>query len=150
VWDVGPGQMRSVHHTDPLTASIYLYDVQAVVSLSKVSQRTGRSKPSATGHASTMANCVKERDGYQCWVTRMPIMGINSHVCPKRMGDHLLRFIYDAFVSTPPPPVCPYMMKYVASPSLVCSIRFFTHMNLVCDLWPRCEACLFSVSLVDH
>jgi hypothetical protein len=29
---------------------------------------------------------------------------INSHVCPKRMGDHILRKVYSSFVSTPPRP----------------------------------------------
>ncbi|KAI0295271.1 hypothetical protein BC826DRAFT_867368, partial [Russula brevipes] len=105
VWDVGSGQMwRSVNHTDPLTASVYLYDIRAVVALSKISQRAGKSKTkNTTGHPSTMANRVKERDGYECWVTRMPNTGVNSHVLPKRMGDHLLRVIYGVFVSTPPP-----------------------------------------------
>jgi hypothetical protein len=103
VRDVGSGQMRNVHHTDPLTASVYLHDIPAVVSLSKISRRTSRSRTPATGYPSTMANRVKERDGYRCWVTRAPNSGVNSHVCPKRMGDHLLRFIYEAFVSTPPP-----------------------------------------------
>jgi hypothetical protein len=103
VWDEAEEMWRNVHPTDPLTASAYLYDIQAVVSLSKISERAGKSKTSASGNASTMANLVKQRDG-QCWVTRTISPITNSHVCPKRMGDHLLRVIYCNFVQTPPPP----------------------------------------------
>jgi hypothetical protein len=98
------GEMwRTVISTDPLTASAYLYDIRAVISLSKISIRTGKSKTSATGNASTMGNRVKQRDGQQCWVTRTSYPITNSHVCPKRMGDYSLRIIYNTFVSTPPP-----------------------------------------------
>ena len=87
-----------------LTASTYLYDIQAVVSLSKISERVGKSRSSASSNASTMASSVKQRDEQQCWLTRMNSPITNSHICPKRMGDHLLRVIYSAFVSAPPPP----------------------------------------------
>jgi len=96
------GQMwKKVNPTDPLTASIYLYDVQAVFSLSKISARAGKSKTSASSNASRMANCVKERDEL-CWISRAYSPLTNSHLCPKRMGDHLLRVVYSAFVGTPP------------------------------------------------
>ena len=99
------GQMwKKVNPTDPLTASTYLYDVQAMVSLSKISARAGNSKSSASSNASTMANGVKDRDGQRCWVTRSVYPITNSHVCPKRMGDHLLGVVYNTFVSSPPPP----------------------------------------------
>jgi len=96
---------RNVNHTDPLTASIYRYHVYDTVSLSKISVRDMRSQTTETGNASTMGNCVKQRDG-KCWVTASIGPIINSHVCPKRMGDHLLRTIYCNFVSpssSPPP-----------------------------------------------
>ena len=95
---------RNVNPTDPLTPSAYLYDVHTVVSLSKISERAGKSKTSASGNASTMANRVKQRDGRQCWVTRNIYPTTNSHICPKRMGDHFLRIIYANFVQTPVPP----------------------------------------------
>jgi len=38
----------------------------------------------------------------------MPPPLVNSHVCPKRMGDHLLRIVYSTFVSTPPPTLSIY------------------------------------------
>jgi hypothetical protein len=102
VWD---GEMwRIVIPTDPLTASAYLYDIRAIISLSKISDRAGKSKTSASSNASTMGNRVKQRDGQQCWVTRTPYPITNSHVCPKRMGDHLLRVVYSNFVSPLPPP----------------------------------------------
>ncbi|KAH9979724.1 hypothetical protein BJV74DRAFT_858012, partial [Russula compacta] len=75
----GPVMWRTVNGTDPLTASTYLCT------------------------ASTMASRVKQRDR-QCWVTKMEDPLINSHICPKRMGDHLLRIVYRDFVSTLTPP----------------------------------------------
>ena len=102
VWDVAGEMWRIVNPTDPLTGLPYIYDVQDVVSLTKISKRAGKSKTSSSGHASAMGNRVKQRDGQQCWVTRIPNPIINSHICPKRMGDHLFRVVYDAFVSTPP------------------------------------------------
>ncbi len=104
VWDAAGEAWRNVNPTNPLTSSAYLYDVQTVVSLSKISERAGRSKTSASGNASTMANRVKQRDGELCWVTRNLYPTKNSHVCPKRMGDHVLRTIYSNFVPTPLPP----------------------------------------------
>jgi hypothetical protein len=87
-----------------LTATTYLYDIEVTVSLTKFSGRQGKSETSTGGNATTMGNHVKERDGKICWVTGFANPVINSHICPKRMGDHLLRIIYEAFVSTPPPP----------------------------------------------
>ncbi len=104
VWDVAGEVWRNVSPTDPLTPSAYLYDVHTVVSLSKISERAGKSKTSASGNASTMANRVKQRDERQCWVTRNIYPTTNSHICPKRMGDHFLRVIYANFGQTPVPP----------------------------------------------
>ncbi len=102
-WDAEGETWRNVNPTDPLTASNYYYEVEAVISLSKISDRVGKSKTDASGNASTMVDRVKHRDG-GCWVTRNPFHIKNSHICPKRMGDHVLRLIYSAFVTTPPPP----------------------------------------------
>ena len=60
VWDVSGERWRDVNLTDPPTASTYLYDIGAAVSLTKISER---SKTSTGGNASMMANRVKERDG---------------------------------------------------------------------------------------
>jgi hypothetical protein len=95
---------RNVNPTDPLTASIYLYDVQDVVSLSKISAREGKSKTAPTGNPAAMARRVKDRDGHRCWLTKSEMPIVNSHICPKRMGDHLLRGVYNTFVAAPPPP----------------------------------------------
>jgi hypothetical protein len=46
VWDAAGEVWRNVDPTDPLTASPYLYNVQAVASLSKISERVGRSRSS--------------------------------------------------------------------------------------------------------
>ena len=104
VWDEAGKVWRDVNPTDPLTASIYLYDVQTVISLSKISKRAGKSKTSVTSNPSTMADRVHRRDGGRCWVTGSddPSTVSNSHVCPKRMGDYQFRIIYAHFVSALP------------------------------------------------
>ena len=104
VWDVDMQQWRLVVHTEPLTASTYLYNVPlgVIVGLSKMSTRTGKSITTTMGHASTMADRVKRRDGV-CWASGIRYPLVNSHVCPKRMGDHLARIIYRDFVSASPP-----------------------------------------------
>ena len=94
---------QDVHATGPLIASTYQYIVGHTVSLTKISARVGRSRIDATGEASTMANRVKNRDGQKCWVTRRRPVTI-SHISPKRMGDHMLRGVYNTFVQTPPQP----------------------------------------------
>jgi len=101
--DVAGGEWRAVNPTDPLIAATYLYDVEVTVSLAKISRRQNRSKTSTGGNASTMANHVNARDGDQCWVSRSPWAVTNSHICPKRTGDHLFRIVYGTFVSPPPP-----------------------------------------------
>lgn len=88
---------------DPLTASQYLYHLGpgVTVGLSKISRRAGRSRTSTIGNASTMANHVMQRDG-KCWVTRARRILINSHICPKRMGDHTARNILRTFTTLDP------------------------------------------------
>lgn len=98
------GTWRDVNPTDPLCTSIYLYRVQAVVSLTKISKCVQTSTTSSSGSHSTMQSHVMQRDGQQCWVTRATSQVRNSHVCPKQMGDHLLHFIYRSFVSSHLPP----------------------------------------------
>ncbi|KAJ7132206.1 hypothetical protein C8R44DRAFT_612100 [Mycena epipterygia] len=103
VWTEATQQWRPVAHADPLIASIYLYDVPVgvIVGLSKISARTGKSVTAATGNASTMADRVKRRDG-MCWASGSLDPLINSHICPKRMGDHLARVIFRNFSSALP------------------------------------------------
>ncbi|KAJ7210463.1 hypothetical protein GGX14DRAFT_450810 [Mycena pura] len=103
VWKESQQQWCPVANTDPLTASIYRYDLPAgiIVGLSKISERVGKSVTTAKGYASTMADRVKRRDG-ECWVTGGDDPLVNSHICPKRMGDHMGRFIFQTFTSQPP------------------------------------------------
>ncbi|KIM44440.1 hypothetical protein M413DRAFT_431451 [Hebeloma cylindrosporum] len=91
--------------TDALTASTYRYDlpVHITVGLSKISPRVGKSVTTATGNVSTMADRVKGRDG-ECWVSATIIPVVNSHICPKRMGDHIGRIIFNTFTSLPTTP----------------------------------------------
>ncbi|KAI0280829.1 hypothetical protein BGY98DRAFT_962099 [Russula aff. rugulosa BPL654] len=104
VWDASGEGWRHVNPTDPPTASTYLYVIWDVVPLTKFSERVGKSKTSSEGNASAMANRVRQRDGQECWVTRGIFPNSNGHICPKRMGDNLLRVVYRTFVSSPPPP----------------------------------------------
>ncbi len=101
------GQWSPVANTDPLTASTYCYELPAgiTVGLSKISRRTGRSVTTKTGNGSTSttASRVELRDG-KCWVSRAQDPLVNSHICPKRIGDYLARVIYTTFTSTAHPP----------------------------------------------
>lgn len=87
-----------VTNTDPLVPSVYRYNLpeHVTVGLAKISLRQGRSVTSATGNAGTMASRVMARDG-RCWVSRGYDPLINSHICPKRMGDHMARIIYETY-----------------------------------------------------
>lgn len=112
VRDVDQQIWTTVDLTNSLTASQYLYDIEAVVSLSKISERRRRtmttSEDSQNANPDSMANRVKGRDG-ECWITGYKMIGLrNSHICPRRMGDHLLRVIYHTFVSPPPPTLSIY------------------------------------------
>ncbi|KDR79493.1 hypothetical protein GALMADRAFT_137314 [Galerina marginata CBS 339.88] len=100
-----PEQWHPVATTDPLTASIYRYDlpVGITVGLSKISQRARKSATIPIENANAMADRVKRRDG-RCWVTAMLGPLANSHICPKRMGDHVARIIFRTFTSLPLPP----------------------------------------------
>lgn len=97
---------RGVTPADTLIPSLYVYLLppSAVVALTKISARTGRTRTSTSGNGSTMARRVYTRDGGQCWVSRDAYNCKNSHAIPRRMGDHLLRRIYETFVGTPPHP----------------------------------------------
>ena len=93
---------RDVNPTESLTGSTYRYHTQHTVSLTKISMQQGRSRTTTGGIASTMGSCVMQRDG-QCWVTNILNPIKNSHVCPKRMGDHLLHIICHNFIPYPIP-----------------------------------------------
>ncbi|KAJ7771105.1 hypothetical protein DFH07DRAFT_1001364 [Mycena maculata] len=84
-----------VDPTDPLTASLYRYDVPdgITIGLSKISPREGKCK---TADAVTMRTRVISRDG-ECWVCGALRPLKNSHLCPKRMGDHLARRVFHDF-----------------------------------------------------
>ncbi|KDR67644.1 hypothetical protein GALMADRAFT_161443 [Galerina marginata CBS 339.88] len=105
VWKESPQQWLPVSTTDPLTASIYRYDlpVGITVGLSKISRRVRKSVTSATGYPSTMGDRVKARDR-SCWVSGVRGPLVNSHICPKRVGDHAARIIFCTFTSLPPSP----------------------------------------------
>ncbi|KAJ6524460.1 hypothetical protein DFH09DRAFT_1189646, partial [Mycena vulgaris] len=105
VWKEPQQQWRPVASTDPLTASIYRYDlpVGITVGLSKISHRVRKSVTTATGNASTTADRVKRRDG-ECWVTGITDPLVNSHICPKRMGDLIGRIVFRTFTSLAPAP----------------------------------------------
>jgi hypothetical protein len=108
VWKEPQQHWHPVANTDPLTASTYRYElpIGLTVGLSKISQREGKSLTTANGHASAMANRVKQRDG-ECWVTAMydPLSNSHIHICPKRMGDdHLGRIVVRTFTSLAPTP----------------------------------------------
>jgi hypothetical protein len=132
VWDAAGEMWRIVNPTDPLTASCYLFNIEATVSLSKICRRVGKSRTSASRNASTMASCVEQRDGHRCWVSRStPIT--NSHICPKRMGDHVLRVVYSRFAGTPPPALSIY--------DEMCGITLSRNLDALFDefelgLWP--------------
>ncbi|KAJ7269355.1 hypothetical protein B0H12DRAFT_1044994, partial [Mycena haematopus] len=105
IWKKEHQQWCPVANTDPLTASIYRYDlpVGITVGLSKISLRVRKSKSTTTGNASTMADRVKRRDG-ECWVTAIVDPLANGHICPKRMGDHIGRIVFRTFTSLAPAP----------------------------------------------
>jgi hypothetical protein len=60
-----------------------------LIGLSKISLRNNKSRTNTTGDAGTMRNRVLERDKETCWITAATdgSININSHICPKRMGD---------------------------------------------------------------
>ena len=119
---------RDVVPTDPLTPSLYLYNIQLAVGLTKISKRTQASITSSGGNASTMLNHVKQRDQEQCWVSRSPETLINSHVCPKQMGDHLLHVIYRNFVSATVP-------LGLSIHDEICSITLNRNLDTLFDLY---------------
>ena len=127
VWDVAGEMWRNVNPNYKLLCrGTLMWSVTDHIKISllvsrpllpKTSERVGKSRTSATGNAATMTSLVKQRDRQQCWVTRMNHPIINSHVCPKRMGDHIFRKVYSSFVSTPPPALSIYGEIYGISPS---------------------------------
>jgi hypothetical protein len=84
-------QWRHITTSEALTASRYLYELppNILIGLSKISLRNNKSRTNTTGDAGTMRNRVLERDKETCWITAATdgSININSHICPKRMGD---------------------------------------------------------------
>ena len=80
---------RTVNPTEYLMAAVYLYNVNALVSLTKMSHRTAKSTTTTSGDASTMKRYVFARDRRRCWVSRSIHPNTNSHVCPVRIGDQI-------------------------------------------------------------
>jgi len=142
-------EWRSVAPTDPLTASVYLYSVPEglIISLSKISARRGTSSTTATGRPGAMANEVKDRDGWRCWVSRTGPPVVNSHICPVRMGDHLARVIFDTFVSAPRSPA---LSVYLALPSIVHLTQRSTYMKWAYGLCLRYAVHLVLCSIINH
>ena len=106
VWDFTAAKWSTVHPADPLIPSMYIYKIQGDVflSLTKISDHREKLKGNVSGSATTMANHVSQRDNDQCWVTGYSYSTVNSHVCPKQMGDHVFHVVYSTFVSRPAPP----------------------------------------------
>jgi hypothetical protein len=105
VWKEPRQQWLPVATTDPLTASIYRYDlpVGITVGLSKISQRVRKSVTTATGNASTMADRVKGRDG-QCWVTGITRSTSEQSHLPQAHGGSCWANHLPYFHISPPPP----------------------------------------------
>jgi hypothetical protein len=133
-------EWRDVHPTHHLIASTYHYLVERTVSLTKISARLGKSQTDTTGPPSTMANRVKNRDGHRCWVEPRIYTVTNSHLCPKRMGDHLLRVVYSTFVQTPPRPALSIYDE-------ICGISLSPNLDAYFDKY---EIGLRSVALVRN
>ncbi|KIY68312.1 hypothetical protein CYLTODRAFT_351569 [Cylindrobasidium torrendii FP15055 ss-10] len=93
---------RHIRSPEPLTDTTYLYELPstAVVGLCKISLRDNRSRTDTTGDAADMRTAVLQRDASTCWITRAsdptgPFL--NSHICPKRMGDAQAQHILETF-----------------------------------------------------
>ena len=108
VWNPAQKVWMITDLINPLFASTYLYNVKVSIFVLKISLYIGTSIMDCRGSASMMANLVYERDRGQCWVSGFLMALTNSHVCPKRMGHHLLCNIYYAFISPPPPTLSVY------------------------------------------
>ncbi|KAJ7655123.1 hypothetical protein DFH06DRAFT_1201664, partial [Mycena polygramma] len=81
VWDPQHQQWSPVLPTDTLISSTYCYN---------------KSVTTTTGGGKTMRAEVLERDE-SCWVTSVDDPVINSHILPKRMGNHLAQDIFETF-----------------------------------------------------
>ncbi|KAJ7743949.1 hypothetical protein DFH07DRAFT_749740 [Mycena maculata] len=98
VWDAVQALWSPVAATDPLRAAVYCYSLPqgTVIALTKISLRVGKSETTVDGNGGTMRNHVMSRDN-RCWITRSAGPLVNSHICPKRMGDPLARRILTDF-----------------------------------------------------
>jgi len=129
VWDGSQATWVGTNLSGPLTASLYRYDIENIISLSKISARRRRSVTRSSGDPGAMANEVKGRDSNLCWVSRESSERqlINSHICPKRMGDHLFRIIYRDFVSPLATPISIY--------DAICGITLSRFMDAYFDMY---------------
>lgn len=89
---------RPVQAGEPLVASNYEYHLPqgVLAALTKISTRHPKSATTETGTAGTMFIRVIQRDTI-CWVSHTSGLLINSHICPKRMGDALARRVLEDF-----------------------------------------------------
>jgi hypothetical protein len=94
LWLVGCS--APVSRTDLLVADIYEYRVTSPIFLTKISVRQNKSQTASVGKPQTMGGYVKERD-HRCWISRKVDPLVNSHICPKRMGDAQSKRILEVF-----------------------------------------------------
>ncbi|KAF7301175.1 hypothetical protein MIND_00682000 [Mycena indigotica] len=105
VWKRHEQIWAPVSQSEQLIASTYVYTWPAEMptTLTKISHRENRSVTSRGGDGPAMRNSVATRDGGRCWISKVSPSD-NRHICPKRMGDHLARQIYEDFTGQTPPP----------------------------------------------
>ncbi|KAJ6509226.1 hypothetical protein C8R47DRAFT_13362 [Mycena vitilis] len=96
LWDLRRQQWCPVLPTDTLISSTYCYVLPQtnIISLTKISARKNKSATTKSGKT-TRAE-VLERDEI-CWVTSVDDPVFNSHILPKRMGNHLAQDVFETF-----------------------------------------------------
>ncbi|KAJ7644085.1 hypothetical protein FB45DRAFT_824005 [Roridomyces roridus] len=126
VWKELSQDWDPVAHTDPLTASVYRYQLpprpDIFVDLSKISSREGRSVAS-----SGPAQSVTQRDG-KCWVTGC-LDPRATQICPRRVGDIIGAQILRTFANLEPPPglsICDGIFRVSLSGALDFWFRDYT------------------------
>ncbi|KAJ7666128.1 hypothetical protein DFH06DRAFT_267634 [Mycena polygramma] len=99
-----PPQWTPVYPGDPLVGSVYRYVVPPSVTsiaFTKTSARNNKSLTAEDGTTTSMRTAVHARDE-RCWVSSTVYPVANSHILPKRMGDHLAAHILDVFCGLAP------------------------------------------------
>jgi hypothetical protein len=149
VWDAAGEMWRNVHPTDPLTASAYLYNVQAVVSLSKSVNVQANLKPVPVAMLPQWQSVSSsEMDDAGC--PGLPRQSQTVMRAPSEWETTSCVLFTAALCQLLLLPLYPSMMKYVASPSVGPLMPHLTRMNLVCGLSPRCEVHIFLTYTVNH